>query len=216
MGNETRRASPARLAEIAMALSEESSVGSLCESILRFALELNGCRRGLVLLARPGRRMEIAAATPGDLRPTTDGADAAAVAPGMPTSLASPGSGILKLPLTTGSPHSGPQHTGLQLLGELWLYEVDSSAEAAVCEQLDVLVKHASVALASLQELAHLRIALSTRTVIGQAQGILMERYGIDGDRAFAVLRRYSQDRNMRLTDVAHDVVATRRLPEDH
>ena len=48
---------------------------------------------------------------------------------------------------------------------------------------------------------------------IGQAQGILMERHGLDGDRAFEVLRRYSQDHNIKLRDVATHLSETRQLP---
>jgi AmiR/NasT family two-component response regulator len=47
------------------------------------------------------------------------------------------------------------------------------------------------------------------------AQGILMERFAIDADEAFAVLRRYSQDGNVKLHAVAERVVASRRVPED-
>ncbi|WP_432559983.1 ANTAR domain-containing protein [Granulicoccus sp. GXG6511] len=45
--------------------------------------------------------------------------------------------------------------------------------------------------------------ALSTRDVIGQAKGILMERHGIGEDEAFAILRRASNDLNVKLRDVA-------------
>jgi hypothetical protein len=51
-----------------------------------------------------------------------------------------------------------------------------------------------------------LKEALSTRDVIGQAKGILMERHGIDEDAAFATLRRASNDLNIKLRDVAAQV----------
>ncbi|MBC7633708.1 ANTAR domain-containing protein, partial [Aeromicrobium sp.] len=47
-----------------------------------------------------------------------------------------------------------------------------------------------------------------------QAQGILMGRFGIDADRAFSILRRYSQDKNVKLTDVARDLIITMELPD--
>ena len=39
-----------------------------------------------------------------------------------------------------------------------------------------------------------------------------MERFSIDADRAFAVLRRYSQDNNIKLHTVAERLIATRKL----
>ena len=56
--------------------------------------------------------------------------------------------------------------------------------------------------------------AMDSRHLIGQAQGILMERFQLDDAGAFAVLRRYSQDNNLKLHDVARLVVDTRRLPD--
>jgi hypothetical protein len=50
---------------------------------------------------------------------------------------------------------------------------------------------------------AQLGRALDTRDVIGQAKGILMERFGVDGDHAFQMLVRSSQDTNIKLVDVA-------------
>jgi GAF domain-containing protein len=49
--------------------------------------------------------------------------------------------------------------------------------------------------------------ALSSRDVIGQAKGMLMERHRITADEAFDALRRSSQGLNSKLRDVAHDLV---------
>jgi GAF domain-containing protein len=76
-----------------------------------------------------------------------------------------------------------------------------------------VFARHAAVALSSAMNEAELNVALDTRKLIGQAQGILMERYGLDEIRAFEVLRRYSQDHNLKLRAVAEYLVSTRRLP---
>ena len=75
------------------------------------------------------------------------------------------------------------------------------------------LAAHIAVAVAAAQEVHHSRVGLESRTVIGQATGMLMERYGMEADRAFAVLNRYSQDRNVKLRAVAEEVVSTRQLP---
>lgn len=73
-----------------------------------------------------------------------------------------------------------------------------------------LLATHASLALAHteavrLAELreAELRKALETRDVIGQAKGILMNRRGINADEAFDLLRRTSQDLNIKLAELA-------------
>ncbi len=76
-----------------------------------------------------------------------------------------------------------------------------------------VFGRHAAVAISSVIKEANLRVALDTRKRIGQAEGILMERFDLDPDQAFQVLRRYSQDSNLKLREVAEELVATRRLP---
>jgi AmiR/NasT family two-component response regulator len=55
--------------------------------------------------------------------------------------------------------------------------------------------------------------ALSSRDVIGQAKGILMERHGITADAAFSVLSCVSQAENIKLADVARRFVETGGLP---
>lgn len=77
-----------------------------------------------------------------------------------------------------------------------------------------VLARHAAIAMSRMQESEHLWRAIDARKLIGQAQGILMQRYDLDGDRAFEVLRRYSQTHNIKLRDVAQMVVDYRQLPD--
>jgi hypothetical protein len=52
-----------------------------------------------------------------------------------------------------------------------------------------------------------LRRALETRDIIGQAKGMLMERFNTDSDDAFRILVRLSQDSNMRVAEVARKLV---------
>jgi len=61
---------------------------------------------------------------------------------------------------------------------------------------------------------AHLERAILTREVIGQAQGILMERARITAEQAFDILRRASQHLNEKLRDVAQALVDTGEDPE--
>jgi AmiR/NasT family two-component response regulator len=58
-----------------------------------------------------------------------------------------------------------------------------------------------------------LRAGLESRTVIGQAQGILMERERITAEAAFAILRTASQNTNVKLRDIAVRVVDTGEDP---
>jgi GAF domain-containing protein len=76
------------------------------------------------------------------------------------------------------------------------------------------LSAHLALAYVASHEIETLNLALDTRTLIGQAAGILMERHQLDGDRAFAVLKRVSQETNRKLRDVARELVLTRTLPQ--
>jgi GAF domain-containing protein len=78
---------------------------------------------------------------------------------------------------------------------------------------VNIFARHAALALSSAMNEARLNVALDSRKLIGQAQGLLMERYGLDEARAFEVLRRYSQDHNLKLRAVAEHLVSTRKLP---
>lgn len=62
---------------------------------------------------------------------------------------------------------------------------------------------HAAASLGEARHVAQLQEALASRDVIGQAKGVLMERFGIDAEQAFNMLARSSQETNMKLTAVA-------------
>ncbi|MFI6029524.1 ANTAR domain-containing protein [Amycolatopsis magusensis] len=79
-----------------------------------------------------------------------------------------------------------------------------------------LLATHAALAIAHTQAVTRqelqrtqMRQAIESRDVIGQAKGILMARRGMNADEAFAVLRRTSQDLNVKLADLAR-TLATR------
>lgn len=57
-----------------------------------------------------------------------------------------------------------------------------------------------------------LRKGLESRTVIGQAQGMLMQRYDVSADTAFGMLVKLSQVQHIKLRDVAGNLVAAGRL----
>ena len=76
-----------------------------------------------------------------------------------------------------------------------------------------MLARHAAVAMDTARDTEHLWKAIDARNLVGQAQGMLMERFGVDAEQAFAVLRRYSQDNNVKLHVVAQRLIDTRTLP---
>ena len=61
---------------------------------------------------------------------------------------------------------------------------------------------------------ANFQAGLATREMIGQAQGILMERERISADQAFDVLRRASQHLNLKLREVAQTLIETGERPD--
>ena len=104
--------------------------------------------------------------------------------------------------------------TTTNIVGGINLYS--TRTDAFDPDDIDIatyLAAHVAVAVADSQTEDQLRLAAVNRTVIGQAQGILMERFTIDAHRAFDVLRRVSQNSNTRLLEVATTIVNTRQVP---
>ncbi|TDQ65154.1 ANTAR domain-containing protein [Actinomycetospora succinea] len=97
------------------------------------------------------------------------------------------------------------------------LLEVDGRPKAAVdlysnradgfdeqaCRAAAMLGMTAAMLLLAPEHAAQLQEAVDSRDVIGRAKGILMERFGLDQNGAFAKLREASQETNMKLRDVA-------------
>ncbi|MFC9833326.1 GAF and ANTAR domain-containing protein [Rhodococcus sp. NPDC127530] len=101
-----------------------------------------------------------------------------------------------------------------QTMGALNLHSTRAHAfDDAAVSVGGSLATHAAIALiASLRE-QQLRDAIASRDVIGQAKGMLMERYSIDTERAFAILKAQSQNTNEPLHDVARKMVESERPP---
>ncbi|MYR41633.1 GAF and ANTAR domain-containing protein [Streptomyces sp. SID5910] len=72
-----------------------------------------------------------------------------------------------------------------------------------------LLASHAAVALSGARAHAQMDQAIATRHTIGEAMGILMGSRRLTEKQAFDVLRRYSQDHNVKLREVARRVCAT-------
>ena len=72
----------------------------------------------------------------------------------------------------------------------------------------EILAQHAAVAMAGANAEEHLRRAVASRDIIGQAKGLLMHREKVTALEAFAALVKASQDTNVKLVDVARFVVS--------
>ncbi|MGY1680685.1 GAF and ANTAR domain-containing protein [Geodermatophilus sp. SYSU D01176] len=107
-------------------------------------------------------------------------------------------------------------HTADSTLGALNLYastphafDTDSEAIARI------FAVHAALALAAAEREEHLEAALRSRDRIGQAKGILMERYKLTPEQAFAVLATISSGTNRKLRDIADEIATTGAIPAD-
>jgi len=88
------------------------------------------------------------------------------------------------------------------------VFTVEREAVAAM------LATHAAIALIANDERLQFRSALASRDVIGQAKGMIMERFDVDAVRAFELLTRISQNSNVRLSKVAEEIVSRGSEPK--
>ena len=108
-----------------------------------------------------------------------------------------------------------PLDAGSAVLGALSVYAPEPADWSGAGRRLlEPVAAHAALALAAVQRAVHLNHGLESRDVIGQAKGVLMERYRITADAAFGILARASQDTHRRLRDVAALVTETGETPQ--
>ena len=114
---------------------------------------------------------------------------------------------VLSTPLATS--------TG-EALGALNVYTRQAGGFAeAEPRTAEVVGEHAAILLGSTRALIgatqlneQLRQAFTSREIIGEAKGIIMERQKCSPDEAFDILRRASQRENRKLRDLAEEIVA--------
>lgn len=95
--------------------------------------------------------------------------------------------------------------------GSLNVYADRPSAFTRADEEVaEMLAAHATAVFALAERADGLATALESRTVIAQAQGVLMEKFEIGADAAFDFLKRISQHENKRLYTVAEAIVVQR------
>jgi hypothetical protein len=77
---------------------------------------------------------------------------------------------------------------------------------------VELFAQHVGTALVAVTERVTLEQAIAARHRIGQAQGILMARLDLTAEESFEFLRRTSQQQNVKLRDLADQIIATRSL----
>jgi GAF domain-containing protein len=99
-----------------------------------------------------------------------------------------------------------------ETMGALNIYAEEPNAFGQVSRDMGLIfAAHSSVAWNAARRDEQFKRALASRDTIGQAKGMIMERYGVDAVQAFEVLRKLSQDSNVPLVQVATELVANRR-----
>jgi GAF domain-containing protein len=99
-------------------------------------------------------------------------------------------------------------YTEEKTLGGLNMYSLSSDTISAdTVQTAELFAVHAALALGRIRQVDDLNAALTTRTTIGMAVGIVMQRYGLSSDQAFAFLTRASSTSNVKLREVARAVV---------
>jgi hypothetical protein len=103
---------------------------------------------------------------------------------------------------------AGQAHASLNLYAEK-PYAFDPTDLAIA----SIYARHAGTALDVARTQDQMSSAIRSRQIIGVAQGILMQRFGLSLDSSFEVLRRYSQDHNVKLRTIAENLVKACGLP---
>ena len=93
--------------------------------------------------------------------------------------------------------------------------DTDVAVGQEVAAWVALAVGNADMIARTADDLAGMRAAMTSRAVIEQAKGILIERHKLTEDQAFTELSRASQNMNIKLRDVADELVRTGALPED-
>jgi GAF domain-containing protein len=214
-------------ARLATELHEAPTVEETVEAVVEFALQAERCAYAGLVLALRGGRAEIAAVTD----PVVQEIFKLQIDTGIGPMLTALSGGTIQVPdvasdtrwpgwaakaavLGLRSAMHVPLRAGAGPIGVLSLLHTEPHAFDADDEAVaHILARHASVAVADAQQDESLAQAVDARKVVGQAMGILMERFDVNGDQAFEMLKRMSQSTNTKLQAVAQGLIDTRSVP---
>ena len=217
-------------AERARAIAKRSSADETIAQIIDLALECIDCDYASVTVVDAEGSVETVASS----HQVIERADALQYELGEGPCLTAAEQGGLWAVAETGTdprwPRWGPRAADLGLhsilsvhlftdrtmLGALNLYAKKSHQYSEDdIETAQIVAAHASVGLARSRSEQHLWRAVDARHIIGQAQGILMERFSLRSEQAFSMLKRHSQDHNIRIRDVALHLLSTGQMLTD-
>ena len=106
-------------------------------------------------------------------------------------------------------------YTNKSELGALNLYSHNRDIFTPHVEELALAMgAHAAIGLSSTRRSDQFRSALASRDIIGQAKGIIMERYNVSAVAAFKLLIKLSQERNTPIHDLATQLVHKDHPPD--
>jgi GAF domain-containing protein len=213
----------AKLAQVAQALAQNLDVEQMLQAILNLAAQLiPGCDHVALALNQAGRPAgqvvftdDIAQKCDALRTELDEGPGSAVVTDAEPCGIPDtqvedrwPRYAARVSALGVGSQLTLSLNSGRDAIGVLNLYsgtphafDGDSRATASG------FAVHAAVAIAGAQREQHLRIAVESRQLIGQAVGMLMERHSMGAGPAFDLLVKASQRSSKKLRDVAARVV---------
>nr|WP_246221131.1 GAF and ANTAR domain-containing protein [Phytoactinopolyspora mesophila] len=212
------------LAALARELHSDLDVTQTLQAILQHAPTITGCDHASVILG-DGQPYEVTSATDRQAERADrfqleigEGPSVTAMTARLPVVVADIPGETRWSRWTTEAAQLGLQGavslrlgTHRSSLGALSLYS--SHTDWVQHDQIDsarLCARLASVAVASTQRISALRRAVDDRTVVGQAQGILQERHGIDTEKAFTVLTAYARRRRIDVSDAAEEIISGR------
>lgn len=212
------------LADMARDLLAQETVQDTLDRIATYAVELvDGCEHAGILVLRAGQRIETAAATSDLVREldaaqqeTTEGPCFEALQHSLPVQR------IVDMAACGEQwPDFAPRATELGIgsmiglllytdeggLGALDLYSSQREAFTERSERIGwLLASHAAVIYAAARTRAQMETAMESRKDIGEALGLVMATYHLEEDRALKLLKQVSQDRNVKLRDLAQAI----------
>lgn len=219
------------MASMARDLLAQDSVGATLEHITRAATErVAGCDAAGILLLH-GNRVETLAPTHDLVMESDRLQEHLAAGPCFDAARTSTGERVFRIAdFTAEQPRwptyaAGARELGVGSMMGFLLYTEDEDFGAlnlyahrpgAFTDDSEtagwLLASHAAVAFSSARSHAQMEQAMATRHVIGEAMGILMGSHRLTEEQAFDVLRRFSQEKNIKLREVARRVCEEGRL----